>query len=295
MHQTFPAGVLLDQGRGGLPRLTVSSPLCTAEIYLQGAHLCRWHPRAQAHPVLWMSQDSVFQAGSPIRGGVPICFPWFGPKAGNPKAPGHGIARISQWTLDGASAEADGIIEVRLSLDSATLTGDYVPGPFKLGFTVRLGGALSMALSVANAGSAPLTFEEALHTYVTVSDVRAVRLDGLAGATYIDKTDGMTRKVQAAEPITIGAETDRLFVGTTTPTMLTDPGFRRTITVAKSGSKSTVVWNPWVAKSKAMPDFGDHEWPAMICIETANAADDAVTLAPGASHTMTATLAVAGA
>ena len=292
MRTDLPTGITLDQGHGGLPRLSVATVPCTAEVYLHGAHLCRWQPRGQAQPVLWMSRASRFEAGAPIRGGVPICFPWFGPKAGDPSVPVHGVARISPWTLVRAEVEPDGTAVIVLSLASNAAPQPAAPQAFTLTFTARLGESLSMALTAANTGQTPLTFEEALHTYFAVSDVRRVSVDGLAGATFIDKTDAGARKTQDAAPIAIVAETDRLYLNTSAPVTLADPGFGRRIIVSKTGSLASVVWNPWVAKSRAMPDFGDDEWPGMICIETANAADHAITLQPGGAHTMTADISV---
>ena len=294
MKLDLPVGVTLDEGRGGLPRLSVATDLCTAELYLHGAHLCQWQPRRHPHPVLWMSQASRFEPGVPIRGGVPICFPWFGPKAGDPAAPVHGVARIREWALDRVEAEADGTVTIVLSLASDAGTRAAAPRDFALTYTVRLGDALSMALTVENPADAPLMFEEALHTYFAVSDVRQVGVEGLAGVTFADKTDGGTRKTQDDAVITISGETDRLYLHTPAAITLVDPGFGRRILVAKSGSLASVVWNPWIAKSRAMPDFGDDEWPGMICVETVNALDNAVTLPPGARHTMAAAVSLAG-
>jgi D-hexose-6-phosphate mutarotase len=294
MKYDLPSGVTLDEGRGGLPRVSVATDLCTAELYLHGAHLCRWQPRSHPHPVLWMSRASRFETGAPIRGGVPICFPWFGPNAAVPEAPPHGLARISEWTLDGAEVERDGTAVIRLSWPSDAGTRAAAPADVDLAYEVRLGDALSMALTVANSAAAPLRFEEALHTYFAVSDVRHVGVEGLAGATFVDKTDGGTRKTQDDAVVTISRETDRLYVNTPATLTLTDPGFGRRIRVAKTGSLASVVWNPWIAKSRAMSDFGDDEWPGMICIETANAAENAVTLPPAAGHTMTAVISLLG-
>jgi D-hexose-6-phosphate mutarotase len=149
-----------------------------------------------------------------------------------------------------------------------------------------------MELSVRNVNAAPATFEEALHSYFAVSDVRQVRIGGLEGVSYVDKTAAMARKPGESGPITIASETDRVYIGTTGTVTIEDPGWRRRIVVSKSGSATTVVWNPWIAKARAMPDFGDEEWTGMVCVETANAGDNAVTLAPGASHVMAATLEV---
>lgn len=292
MNLTLPQGVTLDDGHGGLPYVNIAAGTCTAGLYLHGAHLCHWQPTGHPHPVLWMSEKSRFEPGVAIRGGVPICFPWFGPKVNDPSAPIHGVARTRTWTLESVEAERDGSMSVRLTLESEAAPGNYMPHAFSLVYEVRLGGTLSMSLTVMNTGSTPLTFEEALHTYFAVGDVRQVRINGLSGATYIDKTDEARRKTQADDAVTIASETDRLYLDTEAEIVVTDPRMRRQLSVAKTGSRSSVVWNPWIAKSQKMPDFGDNEWPGMLCIETANAADNAVTLAAGASHTMTATVSV---
>jgi D-hexose-6-phosphate mutarotase len=177
-----------------------------------------------------------------------------------------------------------------LSADAAARGG--FPGELSLSLAVSVGRSLRMDLTARNGGSAAVTFEEALHSYLAVADVRQVRVRGLEGVSYVDKTAASARRPGETGPITMAAETDRVYAGTTGTVTIEDPGWRRRIVVGKSGSRTTVVWNPWVAKAKAMPDFGDDEWTGMLCVETANAQDDAVTLAPGASHVMTATLEV---
>jgi len=204
----------------------------------------------------------------------------------------HGLARTSAWNLDGATLEADGSVIVRLSLDGGTLASPHVPRTLVLAYELRLGRDLSMALTVTNPVDVPATFEEALHTYLAVGDVRQVSVAGLEGVTYVDKVDGAKRKTQTDALITIAGETDRLYLDTGAAVTLEDSGLGRSIRVEKTGSRSSVVWNPWVAKSRAMPDFGDDEWPGMICIETANAAGNAVALPPRGSHSMTAALSV---
>ena len=155
-----------------------------------------------------------------------------------------------------------------------------------------MGRTLRMELTARNVDSAPSTFEEALHSYFAVSDVRQARIHGLEGVAFVDKTAAMARKPGASEPITIASETDRVYLGASCSVTIEDPGWRRRVVVRKSGSATTVVWNPWVAKAKAMADFGDDEWTGMVCVETANAMENAVTLAPGATHVMTATIEV---
>jgi glucose-6-phosphate 1-epimerase len=150
-----------------------------------------------------------------------------------------------------------------------------------------------MTFEVENRDATPFTYEAALHTYFHVSDAREVEVTGLEGVEFIDKVDAGTRKQQGAEPLRFTGETDRVFVQTTAPVTLHDPGMKRRIVVEKTGSLTTVVWNPWIAKSAAMADFGDDEWPGMVCIETANAGENAVTLAPGAVHLMSTLISVA--
>lgn len=277
LHRRFgvPGVVKIDEGRSALPRVTVTSDLASAEIYFHGAHLTAFQPRG-AKPVLFMSKESSFDPVKPIRGGVPVIYPWFGAKAGSPESPTHGIARIRHWDLESCSVQADRAVRVvfSLALDAATL---------RMTFTIAH--SLEMELEV-RAAAAPLTFEEALHTYFVVGDVRQVSVEGLQGVEYIDKVDGFKRKTQAAEPIRITGETDRVYLNTLGSCVIRDPVLARSITVDKESSGTTVVWNPWIAKAKAMADFGDEEWPQMICVETANVGEGAVRLEAAQTHRM---------
>ncbi len=289
---TLPQGIIVTPGQGNLSRVSIDTELCTAELYLHGAHLCHWQPKSQKHPVLWMSQKSWFEPGKPIRGGVPICFPWFGPHPSDTTRPAHGFARLQPWQLMQANCDAKGVMTLLLFLAANEATKAMYPHDVSLSYTVRLGHELHLALSIHNRGDQPIVVEEALHTYLSVSDVKQVYVTGLAGATYIDKTDQLARKKQGEPPIAIGAETDRLYLNTRNPMTLTDPQWRRRIIVSKTCSQASVVWNPWINKSKAMSDFGDDEWPGMICLETVNASDNKLTLPPLARHTMTTQISV---
>jgi glucose-6-phosphate 1-epimerase len=289
--QPLPDGARLEKGPGGLDRLALQAAEGESLVYLQGAQVAHFQPKGE-RPVLWMSGSSRFEAGKAIRGGVPICFPWFGPKAGSPDAPLHGFARILPWAVVGVAGEADGRLRAVLELSAEAAARGGFPRELALSLAVTVGRSLRMELTVRNVDSAPVTFEEALHSYFAVSDVRQVRIHGLEGAGFVDKTAAMARRPPEGTPIAIAAETDRVYTGARGTVTIEDPGWRRRIVVAKSGSATTVVWNPWVAKAKAMPDFGDEEWTGMVCVETANATSDAVTLPPGASHVMAATLEV---
>jgi D-hexose-6-phosphate mutarotase len=289
--ERYPEGARLEKGPGGLDRLALHAAEGEALVYLQGAHVAHFQPRGEK-PVLWTSAESRFETGKPLRGGVPVCFPWFGPKAGAPDAPLHGFARILPWAIAGVARETDGSLRAVLELTAEAAARGGFPRELSLSLAITVSRSLRMELTVRNVDSAAVTFEEALHSYFAVSDVRQVRIRGLEGVAYLDKTAAMARRPGESGPIAVTAETDRVYLGAQGTVTIDDPGWRRRVVVGKSGSATTVVWNPWIAKAKAMPDFGDDEWTGMVCVETANAMDDAVTLAPGASHVMTATLAV---
>lgn len=277
-------GVRFDRGQGGLPRMHICTEEVTGELYLQGGHVTAFCPRG-ATPVLWMSRESYFETGKPIRGGVPICFPWFGPNAADPKLPGHGWARLREWDISHIGATIDQGIVVRMR----TMIDEYV-----ITFQVSFSQKLAMELTVCNMSDSSYAppFEAALHSYFSVQDVRNIDIFGLENCAYVDKVGGARQCEATGSPITFTAETDRVYQNTPAACRLVDPGFARAIHIRKWGSLSTVVWNPWIEKSKRMPDYGDDEWPGMVCIETANVGEHAIRLGPGQTHTMIAEIRV---
>jgi glucose-6-phosphate 1-epimerase len=287
---TLPEGARLENGRGGLQRLVLRAAEAEAHVYTHGANVTHFQPKAE-RPVLWLSEQSAFEGGTPgkpIRGGVPICFPWFGPK---PEAPVHGVARLLEWTVAGVEA-VDGEMRASLTLASSDFTRVHFAFPFELQLAVTVGRSLALGLRVRNTGAEAFRFEEALHSYFAVGQIHRVSLTGLESTTYVDKTDGGARKTLGTEPLTFRGETDRVFPGVEGPITIHDPEWQRRIVVRRTGSRTAVVWNPWIAKAKAMPDFGDDEWTGMVCVEAANALGDALTLPPGAEHTITTTVTV---
>lgn len=285
LNQRFPIpGLTFGQNRNGLIFATIHTPAGTGELFLQGAHVTSWCPVGH-EPVLWLSQMSNFEKGKPIRGGVPICFPWFGPNAQDATLPAHGFARTQEWQFVDAQQKEGDTIELQLE---TTLD------PFLLSFRVEFGAELKMILKTQlpqNAKSTQ-TFEDALHTYFSVRDVRTISILGLEPTSFIDKVDRAQLKSASNSPISINSETDRVYLDTLTDCILNDAQKKRAIRVSKLGSASTVVWNPWIEKSKRMADFGDDEWPGMVCIETANIGDSRIQLAPGESHSTTAVISV---
>lgn len=287
----LPSSVQVVAGRGGLDVVRVTSAAATAEIYLHGAQVTAWAPTGAA-PVLWTSRSSRFTAATAIRGGIPICFPWFGAHASVASAPAHGFARLKEWGLVGAHEAADDIVvTLGLADDEETRRSPW-PHPFEAVCTVTVGSRLQVALAVTNRDVVGFSFEEALHTYLAVDEVRDVDVTGLEGVAFVDRLQGPA--AGEPHPIRFTHETDRIYLGTGAPVVVREAGSGRSVTVAKDGSDATVVWNPWSAKARAMTDFGDDEWRHMVCVETCNIRDAAVHLAPGETRTMTTVLEVSG-
>jgi len=277
-------------GNGGLPKVRVTSSLATAEIYLHGAQVTAWRP-AGAEEVIFLSEHAQWQDSRAIRGGIPICFPWFGAKADDPKAPSHGFARLREWRLESVTAEDDGTVAVILSTESDEASRRWWPCEFRMEHRIAIGKTLRLDLTVANTGNAAFEFAEALHTYFRVGDARTVRVQGLDGVTYQDSTDGNRDKIQAGD-LTFAAATDNVYLNTRGPVELVDPTLGRTIRTEKRNSATTVVWNPGQRGAASLADLGDDEWPHMVCVEASNVRSAAILLGAGQEHTMTAILSV---
>ncbi|MDO5737292.1 MAG: D-hexose-6-phosphate mutarotase [Propionibacteriaceae bacterium] len=258
-------------------------------VFDHGAHVWAWQPSGEK-PVLWMSAKSMYEPGQAVRGGVPVIFPWFGAGPLGVLKPAHGFGRTNTWTRAGVddSIDADGRLVVEYELDQTEI-GPQADFPYAFLANVRVvftPGYLQVELTVTNRDDVSFTFENALHTYIAVGEVARVSVEGLEGADYLDRAAGApTLECVQDAPVTITAETDRLYMHTGA-VVLDDPVWGRRLEISKEGSANTVVWNPWVAKSAAMPDFGDDEWGGMLCIEAVNALDEAITLAPGDTHVM---------
>lgn len=285
----IPGSVAIIAGAGGIPFIRVATPLARAEISLLGAHVTSFQPAGHSD-LLWMSALSQFSPGKPIRGGIPLCWPWFGPHATEKALPGHGFVRLRIWELKELVQLSDGRILVRLTDEGGLQAGfDHA---WKVEVCILIGTSLEVELATTNPGQESFKISEALHTYFAVGDARQVSIQGLTDASYIDKMDGGARKNQGSEPIRFASETDAVYQSRNVIS-LCDPVLGRQITITKRGSASTVVWNPWIAKSKAMPDFGDSEWTGMACIEAANCLDDTITLPPGSTSRIATGLSVA--
>jgi glucose-6-phosphate 1-epimerase len=289
-------GVLAFDTDTGLTRARITTPACTAELYLQGAHLATWHPTGE-QPVLFLSDKSFFTPGKAIRGGIPVIFPWFGPRTATPQSPrtdgpSHGFARSETWQLDFAAIAGDDL-HLSLSLAPTSLSRSLGFDHFRVAYQLTLGRELRLRLTIANDGPDALSFEEALHSYLHVGNVEQARIHGLGHTEFIDKTDRFIRKTQTEPVLQLTGETDRPYLNTTAPVTVDDPILHRRLTITKSNSNSTVVWNPWSTQTARLADMSPDGWRKMVCVESANVAENTITLRPHEAHVMETTLSIA--
>jgi glucose-6-phosphate 1-epimerase len=284
----IPGKAEVVDGNGGLPKIKVTTAAATAEIYLHGAQVTSWHP-ANAEEVIFLSDRSYWQNGRAIRGGIPVCFPWFRAKSGDPKAPAHGFVRTREWNLEHIANGNDGAVTVICSTESDAMTRRWWPYDFCLSHRITVGETLQLELNVTNTGGTTLRFEEALHTYFRIGDIARAKVVGLDGLTYLDNTDGNREKPQTGELILTGP-TDNAYLRSEGSVQIRDELLGRTLTTEKCHSATTVVWNPWQQGAADLADLGEDQWHRMLCVEASNILAAAVQLEPGEEHTMRATL-----
>ena len=286
----IPGVAKVTEGNGGLPRVQISGAFGSGEVYLHGAQVTSWKP-AGHDEVLFVSTKSHWQEGQAIRGGIPICFPWFRAKADDAHAPAHGVVRTRSWELESV-VESENGVAVSMVTHSDEQSRRWWPGEFRLLHRVTFGPKLNLELVCTNTGTMPFRFEEALHTYNRVSDVAKARLQGLDTVQFLDNTDSNREKTQIGD-VAIASQTDSAYMNTGNAVDLLDPAMQRHIRLTKANSRTTVVWNPWREGAAGLKDLGDGEWKQFLCAEASNILGDSVNLDPGQEHKMTAVLSVA--
>ena len=269
----------------GFEYIEIENKSATAKVALQGGHLFHYQQQGKK-PLLWLSKNSHFETGKAIRGGIPICWPWFGKHRTDPTLPQHGFARISRFELLESNEPDEKSTELVLQLQSSAETLTLWPYQFQLLLRITIGPTLTVALTTINCDTKSFTITSALHSYFEVSNISHVSVQGLDNREYWDSLTGDTNIQKGS--IRISEEVDRVYQQTTDSLLLLDSD--RTIKIASEGSSSAVVWNPWKEKSMKMADMQDDAYKTMLCIETANALEDARKLAPGEEHTLKAIL-----
>lgn len=282
--------VRLDQ----LMALQVINPHGEALIALQGAQVLQYRPRGE-RPLIWLSDQAAFQRGQSVRGGIPVCWPWFGDLTRNPEAvrqtvqsqaqlPAHGLVRGQDWRLEMVTEDDTGT-QVVLSYPSPAGLSPIWPHPVELRLSIRVGARLELELFNHNGGDRPVALSQALHTYFAIGDIHQAQIEGLEGVPFLDTLDQWQRKTEAS-PIRPSGEIDRVYQDVPSTLAIVDPVWGRRIRIHAEQSASAVVWNPWIDKSKRLSHFADDAWQQMLCIETANIMNDCLQLAPGESHRM---------
>ena len=286
-----PGVARVSEGNGGLARVQITGAFGEGEMYLHGAHLTSWKP-AGHDEVLFISTKSRWEEGHAIRGGIPICFPWFRGKVDDAHAPAHGFVRTKMWQLESiVEIGNENGVAVTMFTQSDEHTRKWWPGEFRLVHRVTFGSALRLELVCMNTGTMPFRFEEALHTYNRIASIQDARVQGLDGVSYLDNTDSNKEKTQRGD-VVVAAQTDSAYRNNQNEVALLDPKRKRRIRLQKEHSLSTVVWNPWSEGATRLQDLGEGEWRQFLCVEASNILDAAINLAPGQEHRVAAVLTV---
>jgi len=267
--------------KGALEYLYISNKAAEAKIALQGAHIFHFQPKGHK-PVLWVSESASFEKGKAIRGGIPVCWPWFGPHPTDGTLPNHGFARTALWEHIKTQEISETETKVLLGLNSSKESLKLWPYHFELRLEITIGAELRVSLVTKNLDTKAFTITDALHTYLAIEDINSVYINGLDKKSYFDKTDGSFDNVQEGR-LHFTKETDRIYQSITSALSIHDQN--RTTHVKTKGSQTVVVWNPGEALAGKMSDLSDHS--RMLCVESANALDDAPLIEPNESHSLT--------
>ena len=270
--------------------ITVSNKHADADICLYGGHVTSFKPR-NSMDLLWMSTESNFEEGKPIRGGIPVCFPWFGPHKTDSDKPQHGFARLMYWEVVSTSTNASAESVVKLGLTSSEETKAYWPHDFYAELTFVVGKKLTVTLNVTNTSDQPFDYTCALHSYYSLSAIDSISIEGLKGLTYYNQLTS-ENDVQKEEKLEITEALTRHYLNTETPVIIDDSAFRRRIKVDKTGSKVTTVWNPGAETCANIGDLPDDGYETFVCVEATNAFDFPISLNPGESFATSAIIGI---
>lgn len=285
----IPNELWFEELNPGYPVIKIKNNHATATVALLGATLIEYTPDGEK-PLIFVSSDVVYEEGKAIRGGIPVCWPWFGPHPTDSSMPGHGFARNRFWQLTSTSKH-ENYTELTLQFDTSVVPAELWSNRTTTEITFKIGKQLDVALTSCNNSDSEVTVGGALHTYFDIASIHDVSVSGLDDVSYSDKVTGEDGTQNG--DITFDKETDLVFLDTTATTIIHDQGNGREITVSKRGSTSTVVWNPWIEKSLSLGDLGNNDYQGFVCVETANAFTDVYTLKPGGVHTLATTISVA--
>lgn len=278
------------EGNGSFPFIRIHNPHADALISLYGGQILSFRPTG-SDEVLFLSDKAFFEEGKAIKGGVPVCWPWFGPHPKDKSLPAHGFVRNRMWKVMHTETTGNGATRVSLGINSSPETESIWPYAFALTLTITIGKTLSLELTTRNTGNQPFSITQALHSYFSVGDISKTDISGLDGRQYIDKTDNDMNKTQTGD-VTINTEVDRVYYDVPAVLSIADKSQQRQIQINSSGNRTAVVWNPWSEISAGSADLQDDDYRRFLCVETANALVDEVKIAAGNEYRLTAEIGV---
>ena len=274
-------------GKGGLPFIQVSNDQASALVSTYAGQVLSFQAKGASDDLLFLSERAFFQQGKAIKGGVPICWPWFGPDPEVLGRPAHGFVRNRQWNVIAVDTVSSTETKLVLGLRDSPETREIWPYAFELLLEINVGSTLGLTLITRNLGDQSFVLSQALHTYFKVGDIDQVKVLGLDAKDYLDKVENGKRKTQSGV-VNIDDEVDRVYLDVDQELIIEDPGLQRLIRITSSGSKTAVVWNPWSRISAQMADLNDDDYRYMLCVETANAVQDVVSLPPAGEYRLRA-------
>ena len=271
----------------GFTYAEINNARAHATISTYSGQVLSYRPKNRQDDMLFVSDRAYYEDGKAIKGGIPVCWPWFGADPDGQGRAAHGFVRNRQWQVSGSEALADGSTKVVMRLADTGETRKIWPHPFTLDIEITVGDSLGVVLVTRNSGDENITISQALHTYFRVGDIGRVRVLGLEGTEYLDKMDDSARKTQSG-PVVIDSEVDRIYTGVSGDLVIDDASLGRRVRIASSGCSTAVVWNPWVETAASMGDLDDNDYRKMICVETANAGPETIEITPGSEHRLAA-------
>lgn len=281
------------EGKGGFPFIEISNAKTSALISVYAGQVLSFCPAGTADDLMFLSEKAYYQPGKAIKGGAPICWPWFGADPQGLGRPAHGFVRNRLWNVVATGTTADGDTRVTLGLIDTPETRAIWPQSFTLALEITVGSSLNLELVTRNTGTQMFPVTQAFHTYFKVGDISQISVLGLEGIDYIDKTDNSAQKQQTGA-VMIDTEVDRIYLRVQGELVIADAALKRRIRIASRGSKTAVVWNPWAKISAEMGDLQDDDYRRLLCVETTNSVTDVVEIAPNREFRLVANYRVEG-
>jgi len=283
-------------GKGGLPCVQINNNKATALISVYAGQVLSFKPVNEAEDLMFISENAYFQEGKATKGGIPICWPWFGAapeiESHKPvKRPDHGFVRNSFWSVLSTTVLENGDSKIVLEFKDSEKTREIWPFQFYLSLEIVIGDSLTLELLTRNTGNQSFSITEALHSYFNIGDAAQATVLGLEHTEYLDKNEDFVKVCQVGA-ITIGEETDHIHTDIKHKLVIDDPVFKRKIKISSSGNKNVVVWNPWAKGSAEMKDLDSDDYKHFICLEVANAVADSVEILPNSESRIDANYSI---